>query len=101
MITALIILNAITMFIIIGMALLLRQSLANNKQMLSFIKHDDEFKKCVADTNIWYVKSIKYVLIAMCRYIYSIKHEAIKEGRYEDAKRYQEAIKEMNKLINA
>lgn len=52
MITALIILNAITMFIIIGMALLLRQSLVNNKRLLSFVKHDDEFKKCVADTNI-------------------------------------------------
>lgn len=101
MITALIILNAIATFIIIGMVLLLRQSLANNKRLLSFVKHDDEFKKCVADTNIWYVQSIKYVLIAMCRYIDSIKHEAIKEERYEDAKRCQEAIKEMNKLIDA
>lgn len=97
MITALIILNAIATFIIIGIALLLRQSLANNKRLLSFVKHDDEFKKCVSDTNIWYVQSIKYVLIAMCRF----KHEAIKEERYEDAKRCQEAIKEMNKLIDA
>ena len=96
MITALIILNAIATFIIIGMALLLRQSLANNKRLLSFVKHDDEFKKCVANTNIWYVQSIKYVLIAMCRYI-----DSIKEERYEDAKRCQEAIKEMNKLIDA
>lgn len=101
MIIALIILNAIATLIIIEMALLLRQSLTNNKRLLSFVKHDDEFKKCVADTNIWYVQSIKYVLIAMCRYIDSIKHEAIKEERYEDAKRYQEAIKEMNKLIDA
>ena len=37
----------------------------------------------------------------MCRYIDSMKHEAIKEERYEDAKRCQEAIKEMNKLIDA
>lgn len=101
MITALIILNAITTLIIACMTLLLRQSIAHNKQLLSFIKHDDEFKKCVADTNIWYVQSIKYVLIAMCRYIDSIKHEAIKEERCEDAKRCQEAIKEMNKLIDA
>lgn len=101
MIIALIILNAITTLIITCMALLLRQSIANNKQLLSFIKHDDEFKKCVADTNIWYIQSIKYVLIAMCRYIDSIKHEAIKEERYEDAKRCQEVIKEMNKLIDA
>lgn len=101
MITALIILNAITTLIIACMTLLLRQSIAHNKQLLSFIKHDDEFKKYVADTNIWYVQSIKYVLIAMCRYIDSIKHEAIKEERYEDAKRCQEAIKEMNKLIDA
>lgn len=101
MIIALIILNAITTLIVTCMALLLRQSIANNKQLLSFVKHDDEFKKCVADTNIWYVHSIKYVLIAMCRYIDSIKHEAIKEERYEDAKRCQEAIKEMNKLIDA
>lgn len=98
---ALIILNVITMLIIAWMVLLLRQSIANNKQLLSFVKHDDEFKKCVADTNIWYVQSIKYVLIAMCRYIDSIKHEAIKEERYEEAKRCQEAIKEMNKLIDA
>ena len=81
MVTALIILNAIATFIIIGIALLLRQSLANNKRLLSFVKHDDGFKKCVADTNIWYIQSIKYVLIAMCRYIDSIKHEAIKEER--------------------
>lgn len=101
MITALIILNAIATLIIICMSLLLRQSIANNKRLLSFVKHDDEFKKCVADTNIWYVQSIKYVLITMCRYIDSIKHEAIKEERYEDAKRCQEAIKEMNKLIDA
>lgn len=101
MITALIILNAITTLIIACMTLLLRQSIAHNKQLLSFIKHDDEFKKCVTDTNIWYVQSIKYVLIAMCRYIDSIKQEAIKEERYEDAKRCQEAIKEMNKLIDA
>lgn len=101
MITALIILNAIATLIIICMSLLLRQSIANNKRLLSFVKHDDEFKKCVVDTNIWYVQSIKYVLIAMCRYIDSIKHEAIKEERYEDAKRCQEAIKEMNKLIDA
>lgn len=101
MIIALIILNAITTLIITCMTLLLRQSIANNKQLLSFIKHDDEFKKCVADTNIWYIQSIKYVLIAMCRYIDSIKHEAIKEERYEDAKRCQEVIKEMNKLIDA
>ena len=101
MITALIILNVITTLIIAWAVLLLRQSITNNKQLLSFIKHDDEFKKCVADTNIWYVQSIKYVLIAMCRYIDSIKHKAIKEERYEDAKRCQEAIKEMNKLIDA
>lgn len=101
MITALIILNVITTLIIAWAVLLLRQSITNNKQLLSFIKHDDEFKKCVADTNIWYVQSIKYVLIAMCRYIDSIKHEAIKEERYEDAKRCQEVIKEMNKLIDA
>ena len=98
MITVLIILN--TTLIVAGMALLLRQSIVN-KQILSFIKHDGEFKKCIADTNIWYVQSIKYVLIAMCRYIDSIKHDAIKEERYEDAKRCQEAIKEMNKLIDA
>lgn len=101
MIIALIILNTIAMLVIAWMVLSLRQSIANNKQLLSFIKHDDEFKKCVADTNIWYVQSIKYVLIAMCRYIDCIKHEAIKEERYEDAKRCQEAIKEMNKLIDA
>ena len=101
MITALIILNVITTLIIAWAVLLLRQSITNNKQLLSFIKHDDEFKKCVADTNIWYVQSIKYVLIAMCRYIDSSKHEAMKEERYEDAKRCQEVIKEMNKLIDA
>lgn len=101
MIIALIILNAITTFIIIGMVLLLRQSIDNNKQLLSFVKHDDEFKKCVANTNIWYVQSVKYVLIAMCRYIDSIKQEAIKEERYGDAERCQEAIKEINKLIDA
>ena len=101
MITALIVLNTITTLIIVYMVLLLRQSFSSNRQLISYLKHDDEFKKCVADTNIWYIQSIKYILIAMCRYIDCIKHEAIKEERYEDAKRCQEAIKEMNKLINA
>lgn len=101
MITALIILNVIATLIIVYMAVLLHQSIDNNKQLLSCIKREDEFEKCVVDTNIWQIQSIKYVLIAMCRYIDSIKNEAVKEERYEDAKRCQEAIKEMNKLINA
>lgn len=101
MITALVILNAITTVIIACVVLLFRQSISNHKQLLSYLNYDEKFKKCVADTNIWYVHSIKYLLIAMCRYIDCIKNEAIKEERYEDAKRCQEAIKEMNKLINA
>lgn len=101
MITALIVLNAITTLVIACVVLLLRQSISNHKQLLAYLKYEEEFKKCIADTNIWYVQSVKYILIAMCRYIDSIKHEAIKEERYEDAKRCQEAIKEMNKLINA
>lgn len=101
MITALIVLNAITTLVIAYVVLSLRQSISNHKQFLEYLKYDNDFKKCVADTNSWYVQSIKYILIAMCRYIDCIKHEAIKEERYEDAKRCQEAIKEMNKLINA
>lgn len=100
MITALIALNAITTLIIAYVVLSLRQSIANHRRLLSYLEYDDEFKKCVADTNTWYIQSVKYILIAMCRYIDCIKHEAIKEERYEDAKRCQEAIKEMNKLIN-
>lgn len=101
MMTALIVLNAVTTLIIACVVLLLRQSISTHKQIVEYLNYDDEFKKCVADTNLWYVHSIKYILIAMCRYIDCIKDEAIREERYEDAKRCQEAIKEMNKLINA
>lgn len=101
MMTALIVLNAIATIIIVLMAFLLHQSISSHKQLLSYIEYDEEFKKCISDTNIWYVQSVKYILIAMCRYIDSIKNEAIREERYEDAKRCQEAIKEINKLINA
>lgn len=101
MMTALIVLNIITTIIIALVVLLLYQSISNHKQLLSYLKYDEEFKKCISDTNIWYVQSVKYILIAMCRYIDSIKNEAIREERYEDAKRCQEAIKEINKLINA
>lgn len=101
MMTALIVLNAIATIIIVLMAFLLHHSISSHKQLLSYIEYDEEFKKCISDTNIWYVQSVKYILIAMCRYINSIKNEAIREERYEDAKRCQEAIKEINKLINA
>ncbi len=101
MITALIVFNTITTLIIVYAILLLRQSISNRRQILSYLKYDEKFKNCIADTNTWYIQSVKYILIAMCRYIDCIKHEAIKEERYEDAKRCQEAIKEMNKLINA
>ena len=101
MITALIVLNAITAVIIACVLLLFRQSISNHKRLLSYLEYDEKFKNCVADTNIWYVQSIKYILIAMCRYIDCMKNEAIREERYEDAKRCQDAIREMNKLINA
>lgn len=101
MMTALIVLNAITTLIIACVILLLRQSISTHKQIVAYLNYDEEFKKCIVDTNLWYAQSIKYILIAMCRYIDSIKDEAIREERYEDAKRCQEAIKEMNKLINA
>lgn len=101
MTTTLIIFNAITTIIIACVVLLIHNSISTHKQILQYFKYEEEFKKCLADTNIWQIQSIKYILIAMCRYIDCIKKEAIREERYEDAKRCQEAIQEMNKLINA
>lgn len=49
----------------------------------------------------WYVPSIKYLLIALRKYIEEMKNQAIKEERYEEARKCNEAIKEMNKLIAA
>ena len=102
MIAALLILNSATMLILLfTLWSFYKRSILKQKAILSYLKYDEEFKKCTTDTNLWYVHSIKYLLIAMCRYIDSIKEEAVRQERYEDAKRCQEAIKEMNKLINA
>lgn len=101
MTTVLIILNVIAIFAIAYAVILLRQSISFHKKLTSYLQYDESFKKCVADTGIWYIQSIKYILIAMCRYIDCMKNEAIKEERYEDAKRCQTAITEMNKLINS
>lgn len=101
MTTALIVLNIIAILAIVYAVILFRQSISSHKKLASYLLYDESFKKCVADTSIWYVQSIKYILIAMCRYIDCMKNEAIKEERYEDAKRCQTAITEMNKLINS
>ena len=49
----------------------------------------------------WYVPSIKYLLVALAKYIEEMRNQAIKEERYEEARKCNEAIKEMNKLIEA
>lgn len=49
----------------------------------------------------WYVPSIKYLLIALVKYVEEMKDQAISNERYEEAKKCNSAIVEMNKLINA
>lgn len=49
----------------------------------------------------WYVPSIKYLLIALSKYVEEMKKQAVKDERYEEAKKCNEALLEMYKLINA
>ncbi len=49
----------------------------------------------------WYVPSVKYLLVALSKYIEEMKNQAVKDERYEEAKKCNEALLEMYKLINA
>lgn len=66
-----------------------------------FIGLEAKFRETAAHISNWQVQSIKYLLIAMARYIDCIKCQAVEDERYEDAKRCQQVIEEMNKLINS
>lgn len=52
-------------------------------------------------THNWYVPSIKYLLIALSKYVEEMKKQAINDERYEEAKQCNSALLEMYKLINA
>ncbi len=49
----------------------------------------------------WYIPSVKYLLIALSKYVEEMKKQAVKDERYEEAKKCNEALLEMYKLINA
>lgn len=68
------------------------------------VKSDKSVLEVLKNTNAahnWYVPSIKYLLIALSKYVEEIKKQAIKDERYEEAKQCNSALLEMYKLINA
>lgn len=69
------------------------------QKIVSMLEADVRFKERVVNANRWFTESMTYTLIAMCRYIDSIKDVAVREERYEDAQRCQQVINEINELI--
>ncbi len=49
----------------------------------------------------WYIPSIKYLLVALSKYVEEMKKQAIKDERYEEARQCNSALLEMYKLIKA
>jgi len=65
-----------------------------NQSLVEHVKNEQNLHN-------WYIPSIKYLLIALSKYVEEMKKQAVKDERYEEAKKCNEALLEMYKLINA
>lgn len=73
---------------------LIEELTKGNQSLVELIKNNQNLHN-------WYIPSVKYLLIALSKYIEEMKKQAIKDERYEEAKKCNEALLEMFKLINA
>lgn len=66
----------------------------SNQGLVDLIKNSNNLHN-------WYIPSVKYLLIALSKYVEEMKKQSVKDERYEEAKKCNEALLEMYKLINA
>lgn len=67
------------------------------------VKSDKSVLEVINNSNAlhnWYIPSIKYLLIALSKYVEEMKKQAINNEQYEEAKQCNITLLEMYKLIN-